>query len=101
MAGVDWGLVRLTEHMTEAAVVVGECQVVVDFGPPEQACYEVKVFRSLKGPSTARFFALATNRDDRSAFQPVGNGASAEEALQDCLENAGVHHRRRVERAGR
>ena len=30
---VDWRRVTLTEHMKEAAAVVGECQVVLDFGP--------------------------------------------------------------------
>src|SRR5439155_18946605 len=61
---IDWSRVRFTEHMTEAAAVVGECHVVLDFGPAASVAYEVEVYESLKGAAGERYFALGTNRDD-------------------------------------
>jgi len=98
MAPLDWTRVVFTEHMPEAAVVEAQCQVVLDFGPPEQVCYEITVLRTLKGAG-ASFVALGRNREDPGAFRPVGEGATAEEALQECLVHAGVHHRRRVKQS--
>ena len=98
MAEFDWGRVTFTEHMTEAAAVVAECHVVLDFGS-ERAAYEVKVYRPLKGPET-RYFAVGTNRDAPGTFRPIGDGDTPESALQICLDNAGVYHRRRVKQAG-
>jgi len=99
MPPVDWARVTFTEHMTEAAAVVGECHVVLDFPPAERATYEIKVYAALKG-GTEPYFAVGTNVDDAAGYHPVGGGATAEEALQTCLAAAGVHHRRRVKQAG-
>lgn len=96
MPPLDWSRVHFTKHMVEAAAVVAECQVAFDFEGMEQVCYEVKVLQPLKGGSTRAFFAIATDRADPAAFRPVGEGDTAEEALDDCLRNAGIHHRRRV-----
>jgi hypothetical protein len=93
---VDWKRVRLTAHMTEAAAVVGECQVVLDFGPPETVCYEVKVYAALKGGGDAPYFAIGINRDDPEGFRPVGAATTPEDAVDACLAAAGVFHRRRV-----
>jgi hypothetical protein len=100
MDAVRWDRVTFSTHLVEAAAVVGECQVAFDFEGQEQACYEVKVFRTLKGASTQPFFAVATNRSDPGAFRPVGEGSSAEGALDACLAEAGIYHRRRVKQAG-
>lgn len=96
---LDWSRVRITEHMTEAAAVVGECHVVLDFGTGDRATYEVKVFQDLKGGSAERYFAVGVNPDDPQGFRPARGGATAEAALQACLDAAGVHHRRRVKQA--
>ena len=96
MPPLDWNRITLTAHMIEAAAVVAECQVAFDFEGREQVCYEVKVFRTLKGASARPFFAVATNRSDPGAFRPVAEGDSAEAALEGCLAEAGIHHRRRV-----
>jgi len=61
---LDWSRITFTEHMTEAAAVVGECQVVIDFSPSERAAYEIKVYESLKGATGDRYFALGTNREE-------------------------------------
>lgn len=95
-AGMDWGRVRFTEHMVEAAEVVGACQVAFDFEGREQACYEVQVLRVLRGAPAAPFLAIATNRADPGAFRPVGEGDTPEAAAEACLREAGVYHRRRV-----
>ena len=100
VTGVDWSRVRFTEHMTEAAAVVGECHAVIDFGPAECAAYELKVYRVLKGGGDDPYFAVGTNREDPQGYHPTAGGATPEAALQACLEAAGVYHRRRVKQAG-
>jgi hypothetical protein len=99
MAPLDWSRVVFTEHMPEAAVVEAQCQVVLDFGPPQQVCYEITVLRTLKGAGVLPFAALGRNRDDPGGFRPVGEGTTAGEALQECLVHAGVHHRRLVKQS--
>jgi hypothetical protein len=96
VAGIDWSRVRFTEHMTEAAAVVGSCRVAVDFDGREQATYAVDVLRTLKGAGTRPYFALGTNLADPGAWKPLGEGDTPEEALEACLAAAGVHHRRRL-----
>ena len=91
---MDWSRVVFTQHMTEAAAVEAACDVVFDFGSGEQATYEIRVFRVLKG-SGAPYFATGAARERPDGFRPFGEGATPEEALQACLESAGVHHRRR------
>lgn len=95
----DWSRIQFTEHMTEAAAVVAECQVVLDFGTVAHVTYEIKVYDALKGGGDERYFAVGTSREEH-AFQPMGSGATAEDALQSCLTNAGIYHRRRVKQAG-
>jgi len=95
---MDWTRVVFTEHMVEAAALDAVCHVVFDFGPHEQATYEIRVFRVLKGGG-APWFASGRERDRPEGFRPFGDGETAEEALQACLESAGIHHRRR-ERQG-
>lgn len=94
---MDWHRVQLTEHMVEAAEVVGECQVAFDFEGLEQACYEVKVLRPLRGGSAAPYVAVATNRADPGGFRPAGEGDTPEAAAEACLREAGVYHRRRLQ----
>jgi hypothetical protein len=92
---MDWSRVVFTQHMTEAAALEATCDVVFDFGPDEQATYRISVFRVLKG-SGAPYFATGESRaDPTSAFRPFGEGDTADDALQACLESAGIHHRRR------
>ena len=100
MAPIAWDRITFTAHMVEAAALVAECHVAFDFEGHEQTAYEVKVFRVLKGTSAQPFVAVATNRADPTAFRPTGEGESAEEALQACLHDAGIHHRRRVQQTG-
>jgi hypothetical protein len=96
---MDWSRVRFTEHMVEAAEVVGECQVAFDFEGREQTCYEVKVLRMLRGASAAPYVAVAANRADPGGFRPVGEGDTGEAAVEACLREAGVYHRRRARQA--
>ena len=95
---MDWQRIAFTRHMTEAAAVVGECHVVLDFGPHERATYGIKVFRALKGDG-APYFATGRTREP-GGFEPFGEGETPEAALQACLESAGVHHRRHERQDG-
>jgi hypothetical protein len=96
---MDWHEVTFTEHMVEAAAVEATCQVVFDFGSHEHATYEIKVFRVLKGAG-APYFATGSDRERPDGFRPFGEGETPEEALQTCLESAGVHHRRHERQSG-
>ena len=97
---IDWSRIVFTEHMTEAAALVAECHVVLDFAPEERVQYEVKVYESLKGGGDEPYFAIGTSLEDPQGFRPIGTAATSEEALQACLNAAGVHHRRRVKQSG-
>jgi hypothetical protein len=101
MSSFDWSRIRFTEHMTEAAAVVVECQVVFDFGADALApvSYDVQVMRVLKGASARPFFAVGTDRADPQGFRPLGEGDTAEEALDACLAAAGVYRRRLVKQS--
>ncbi len=99
MSGIDWSRVTLTEHMTEAAALIAACQVVFDFETDTPICYDIQVFRHVKGESAEPFFALGRQRDVESSYRPLGEGPTPEAALQDCLEQAGVYHRRHVKQA--
>lgn len=95
---MDWSKVVFTEHMIEAAAREATCQVVFDFGADTRATYQIEVYRVLKG-SGARYFATGRDRERTDGYRPFGEGDTPEDALQACLESAGVHHRRR-ERQG-
>ncbi len=90
---MDWAKVAFTEHMIEAAALEATCHVVLAFGPEERATYEIGVFRVLKGAG-AGWYAAGHDRDRADGYRPFGEGDSPEEALQACLESAGIHHRR-------
>lgn len=96
----DWTRIRFTEHMTEAAAVVAECHVVLDFGTGDRTTYAVKVFHDLRAGGAEPYFAVGVNEDDPAGFRPARSGATPEAALQACLDAAGVHQRRHVKQAG-
>jgi hypothetical protein len=100
MAAVDWSRVHFTAQVSEAAAVIAECQIVLDVAPDTRVAYEVKIYEALAGGSQDRYFALGTRRDDPHGFHPVGGAATPEEALERCLADAGIHHRRLRKQAG-
>jgi hypothetical protein len=92
---LDWQRIVFTEHMVEAAAIVAECHVAFDFEGDETVAYEIKVYRALKGDGDP-YFAVGVNRAAADGFRPVGTADTPEEALNACLAQAGVHHRRLV-----
>jgi hypothetical protein len=96
---VDWRRVGLTEHMSEAAAVVGECQVVLEFGPDARFAYEIKVYATLKGDAGEPYFALGRSAADPEGYRPFGSAATPEAAVDACLAAAGIHHRRHVKQS--
>ncbi len=95
VADLDWARIRIPAQVTEAAAVVAACQVVFATPGDAPATYEITVFEALLGDG-ARYFAVGRGP---TAFSPVGNGATPEDALQACLDDAGIHHRRREKQA--
>jgi len=91
---MDWTRVPLTEHMTEAARVVSEAEVVIDFGAAARGWFRVTVFEDLRATDAAgRYFARAVEKDD-AAVQALATGATPEDAATACLREAGVSLRR-------
>jgi hypothetical protein len=91
---MDWRRVPLTDHMTEAARVVGEAEVVIDFGGAARGWFRVSVFEDLRAaPGEDAYFARAVERDDPQ-LQALASGATAEDAATLCLREAGVSLRR-------
>jgi hypothetical protein len=91
---MDWRRVPLTEHMTEAARVVSEAEVVIEFTPTARGWFRVTVFEDLRAADDAgRYFARAVDKDD-AAIQALGAAATPEEAATVALREAGVSLRR-------
>lgn len=91
---MDWRRVTLTSQMTEAARIVSEAEVVIDFGETARGWFRVSVLEDLRAEDNAeRYFARAVERDD-PAVQALATGATPEDAASACLREAGVSLRR-------
>jgi len=91
---MDWRRIPLTEHMTEAARVVSEAEVVIDFGESARGWFRVGVFEDLRAADDAeRYFARAVEKAD-PAVQALATGPTPEDAATACLREAGVSLRR-------
>jgi len=90
---LDWRRIPLGEHVTEAARVVGESEIVIDFGPEARGWFRVTVFEDLKAAPEAAYFARAVERED-PAIQALATAETPEEAASLCVREAGVSLRR-------
>jgi hypothetical protein len=91
---MDWSRVTLTAQMTEAARVVSEAEVVIDFGETARGWFRVRVLEDLRAADDGeRYFARAVEKDD-PAVQALATGATPEDAASACLREAGVSLRR-------
>lgn len=91
---MDWRRVPLTEHMTEAARVVSEAEVVIEFSEAARGWFRITVFEDLRaGGDDARYFARAVEKDDAS-IRSLATAATPEDAATACLREAGVSLRR-------
>jgi hypothetical protein len=90
---MDWRRVPLTSHMVEAACVVGEAEVVIEFSETARGWFRVTVFEDLRLESGDRFFARATEKED-AAIQALASGPTPEDAAAACLREAGISLRR-------
>lgn len=90
---MNWRDVTLTEHMIEAAEVVGEAEVVIEFSQTVRGWFRVTVFEDLKGDDGERYFARAVEKDGRQ-IEALATGATPEAAATFCLREAGISLRR-------
>ena len=91
---MDWHGVLLTEHMVEAARVVGEAEVVIAFTETARGWFRVTVLEDLRATGEVeRYFARAQDRDDPLLIATAG-GSTPEQAATLCLREAGVSLRR-------
>ena len=58
---MDWRSIPLSEHVTEAARIVGEAEIVIDFGPEARGWFRVAVFEDLKATPDTAYFARAVD----------------------------------------
>lgn len=90
---MNWREVPLPEHVVEAARVVGEAEVVLEFTPEARAWFRITVLEDLRAEGEERYFARAVGKDDPQ-LQALGTGATPEAAATLCLREAGISLRR-------
>ena len=90
---MDWREVPLTEHMVEAARVVDEAEVVIEFSEEARGWFRITVFEDLRAEGSDRYFARARDQSDPDVSAIV-TAATPEEAAAGCLREAGVSLRR-------
>lgn len=90
---MDWRRVELPGPVVEAARIVAEAEVVLDFGGDVRAWFRVSVFEDLRPAGDGGFFARAVEREDPSLVA-VATAATPEEATTLCLAEAGISLRR-------
>jgi hypothetical protein len=79
--------------MVEAARVLSEAEVVIDFGAKARGWFRITVLEDLRADGDERFFARAVERDD-PLIQAMAAGSTGEEAATLCLREAGISLRR-------
>jgi hypothetical protein len=91
---MDWTQIPESEYVVELAGVVGEAEVVLEFGADARGWFRVCVFEDLQSTNPdRRFFARALEKDDPSV-QALAHGSTPEEAAASCVREAGVSLRR-------
>jgi hypothetical protein len=80
--------------MVEAAAIVGEAEIVIEFSERSRGWFRVSVFEDLRAEGAGpRFFARAIEKENPQ-IQALGTGDTPEEAAATCLRGAGVSLRR-------
>lgn len=90
---MDWREVPLTEHMSEAAQVVGEAEVVIEFSQVVRGWFRITVFEDLKSEDEERYFARALEKGGK-AIEALATATTPEAAAAFCLREAGISLRR-------
>ncbi|HEY8517404.1 MAG TPA: hypothetical protein VIS07_17980 [Candidatus Binatia bacterium] len=91
---MDWRRVPLGEHVVEAASVVSEAEVVLEFTPDARGWFRVTVFEDLRAADDdERYFARAEEKSEPT-LQGLGTAATPEDAAAIALREAGVSLRR-------
>ena len=91
---MEWTNVPASENVVEFAVLVGEAEMVLEFGGEVQGLFSIRVFEDLQASDPAmRYFARALERDD-AAVTALASAPSAQEAALACVREAGVSLRR-------
>jgi hypothetical protein len=94
---MNWAEVPMTEHVNEAAAVVGEAELVIEFSEDARGWFRVAVFEDLRAESPdARYFARATEKTDGSApgLEAIATGPTPEAAATFCIRETGITLRR-------
>lgn len=91
---MDWQQIPLADAVVEAAAVVGEAEIVLQFTERSRGWFRLTVFEDLRATDPgARFFARAVEKEDPLVQASVTAG-TPEDAVTLCLREAGVSLRR-------
>ena len=91
---MDWQQIPLAEAVVEAAAVVGEAEIVLQFTETARGWFRVTVFEDLRATDLAlRYYARAVEKED-PLVQAFVTAGTPEDAATLCLREAGVSLRR-------
>lgn len=91
---MNWSEVPMTEHVTEAAAVVGEAELVISFTEDARGWFRVTVFEDLRAESPDdRYFARAVEKAD-AGLEALATGPTPETAAALCIRETGITLRR-------
>ena len=91
---MNWSEVPMTEHVTEAAEVVGEAELVIEFTENARGWFRITVFEDLRAEGADnRFFARAVEKAE-SGLEALATGPSPEAAAALCIRETGITLRR-------
>ena len=92
---MDWTRVPLVTQVAEAARVVSEAEIVLEFEGGVRGWFRITVFEDLKPGDGDRFFARAVERED-PLLQAMSTAATPEEALLGKTALEGPRRPRRI-----
>jgi hypothetical protein len=87
---MDWQKIDLPEAVVEAARIVEEAEIVLDFGDDVRGWMRLSVFEDLRAGG---YFARAQDLED-PRVKAIVTAETPEAAFQACLREAGVSLRR-------
>lgn len=91
---MNWTEVPLTEHVTEAAAVVGEAELVIEFTENARGWFRITVFEDLRAEGGSdRYFARAVEKAE-GGLEAAASAATPEAAASLCIRETGITLRR-------
>jgi hypothetical protein len=91
---MNWAEVPMTEHVTEAAAVVGEAELVIEFTENARGWFRITVFEDLRAENADdRYFARSVEKGE-GGLEALAGGPTPEAAAIHCIRETGITLRR-------